>query len=386
MLLTDKTTARWDEKPFVVRVSTDPDRPDPLRAKEALLSSPRCQIAGPGFRAYLNSANNPFESSPSEARLIPLPASLSYVVDGDIIQVRPLTGDLRVIYRRGSEHNSVIVTRDCNNYCLMCSQPPPKTSDTESLPLLWDAIPLMDIDTPGLIFSGGEPTLVCRQLIELIRRAKNFLPHTSLHVLSNGRLLKYLSFAKDIADVQHPDLVIGIPLYSDVAHEHDEIVQATGAFDDTVRGILNLARCSVEVELRIVITRMNYSYLKRFARFVARNFPFCCNVAFMGLEPVGFAKTNMGSLWIDPVDYEGHLNSAVRILESHKVPTSIYNHQLCTLRRELWDYARQSISDWKNIFLDVCQPCSVKHDCCGLFSSATEIHSRVIKPISSLAE
>jgi hypothetical protein len=38
-------------------------------------------------------------------------------------------------------------------------------------------------------------------------------------------MFKYLSFAKDIADVYHPDIVIGIPLYSDAFHEHAEIVQ-----------------------------------------------------------------------------------------------------------------------------------------------------------------
>jgi len=380
MLLTDKTSARWDGNPFVVRVSTDPDRPEPLRAKEALLLSPTCQTASPGFRAYLNSTDLRLQSSKPEAPVIPLPSSLSYLVDGDIVQIRPLTGDLRVIYRKGSRHNSVIVTRECNNYCLMCSQPPNET-DTESASLLWDSIPLMDIDTPGLIFSGGEPSLLGQRFIELIRRAKSFLAHTALHILSNGRLFKYLNFAKDIADVHHPDIVIGIPLYSDVSHEHDEIVQAEGAFDDTVRGILNLARCGVAVELRIVITSMNSASLKRFARFVARNFPFCCNVAFMGLEPVGFAKTNIKSLWVDPVDYESGLNSALCLLEAHNIPASIYNHQLCTLRRDLWRFARQSISDWKNVFLDACQPCAVKHECCGLFSSAAEMHSRAIKTI-----
>jgi len=243
----------------------------------------------------------------------------------------------------------------------------------------------MDIDTPGLIFTGGEPTVLGCKFIELIRRAKNFLPHTALHVLSNGRLFKYLGLARDMADVHHPDIVVGIPLYSDVSQEHDEIVQAKGAFDDTVKGILNLARCGVAVELRIVITSMNCASLKRFARFVARNFPFCCNVAFMGLEPIGFAKTNISSLWVDPVDYESYLDAALCLLESHKVPASIYNHQLCTLRRELWRFARQSISDWKNIFIDECTGCDVRYQCCGFFASSENQHSRAIERIRILS-
>jgi hypothetical protein len=102
----------------------------------------------------------------------------------------------------------------------------------------------------------------------------------------------------------------------------------------------------------------------------------------MGLEPVGFAKSNLASVWIDPADYGECLGAAVRILESHRIPVSLYNHQLCTISPELWRYARQSISDWKNIFIDVCEGCGVKHQCCGFFASGVDVHSRAIKPIS----
>ena len=149
----------------------------------------------------------------------------------------------------------------------------------------WEAIPLMDISTRELMFSGGEPTLLGRRLVELIRRVKCFLPQTGLHILSNGRLFRYLTFAQELAAIHHQDLVLGIPIYSDVSHEHDFIVQAKGAYDETIKGILNLARCGLQVEIRVVITRVNYKWLPRLAGFIARNLPFSCNIAFMGLEP-----------------------------------------------------------------------------------------------------
>jgi His-Xaa-Ser system radical SAM maturase HxsC len=232
-----------------------------------------------------------------------------------------------------------------------------------------------------LSFTGGEPTLLGRALVDLVQRSKNFLPHTALHLLTNGRQLRYLAFANDIANVHHPDLILGIPIYSDVSHEHDFIVQAEGAFDETVKGILNAARCGLQVELRIVITSLNFKVLPRLAEFIARNFPFSCNVALMGLEPIGFGKTNLKMVWVDPVDYAEYLRSAVCCLQSHRVPVSVYNQQLCTLAPELWSVARQSISDWKNMFLDACQQCSVQHRCCGFFASASEAHSRGITPV-----
>jgi His-Xaa-Ser system radical SAM maturase HxsC len=330
---------------------------------------------------YISLEGSPTSFS-NDAHIVALPSTLSYVQDGDIMTVRPMTGDLRVMYRRASHHNSLMVTPACNNLCVMCAQPPQRAND-EVFRLVWDAIPLMDIDTPELVLSGGEPTLLGGQLVQLIRRLKSYLPSTSIHVLTNGRRLKFLTFAQDIAGVRHSDLVLGIPLYSDVSHEHDFVVQARGAFDETVRGILNLARCGLRVELRIVITKLNFEWLPRISRFISRNFPFVCNVAFMGLEPVGLAKGNLRDVWIDPADYSTLLEDAVQELEWHRIPVSVYNHQLCTVSPALWDDSRQSISDWKNVFLPECQGCAVRHRCCGFFASGTEVHSRAIKPVVS---
>src|SRR5208337_1901568 len=225
MILSDKTTCRWNATPFVVRVSTDLLRPEPLRTSEALLVRSECLAYPPGFRAYFGTAAASSELPHGvDTPLISLPESLSYLGDGDIVVVRPTTGDLRVLYRRTARHNSFLVTQACNSFCLMCAQPPVKHAADDCADMLWEAIPLMDINTPEIPFTGGEPTLLGRRLVELIRRIKNFLPHTSLHILSNGRLLRFLAFAQDIAEVCHSDLVLGIPLYSDVSRPNLEVV------------------------------------------------------------------------------------------------------------------------------------------------------------------
>jgi len=160
------------------------------------------------------------------------------------------------------------------------------------------------------------------------------------------------------------------------------VVQARGAFDETVHGLLNLARCGLRVELRVVITKINFEWLLRISRFISRNFPFVSNVAFMGLEPVGLANGNLREVWIDPADYGTQLEEAVQELRWHRIPVSVYNHQLCTISPTLWDVSHQSISDWKNIFFPQCEGCAVRHRCCGFFASGTEVHSRAIKPFA----
>ena len=62
---------------------------------------------------------------------------------------------------------------------------------------------------------------------------------------------------------------------------------------------MNLARYGVKLELRFVIHKLNSERLAAFARFVARNLPFVGHVALMGLELVGYARSNLEALWID---------------------------------------------------------------------------------------
>ena len=49
--------------------------------------------------------------------------------------------------------------------------------------------------------------------------------------------------------------MVGIPVYAPEAGLHDFVVQATGAFEETIHGILNLAALGQRVEIRIVIQK-----------------------------------------------------------------------------------------------------------------------------------
>jgi His-Xaa-Ser system radical SAM maturase HxsC len=383
-----RTRSAWDSDPFVVRVTTAATRPEPYRALEALILND-VNPAVPGFKAYLhleNASKSPVVVEGSLKPIVELPSSLSYLTNGDIVRVDPRNGHIRVLYRKNSRFNSLLVTQRCNSMCVMCSQPPRDAEDGHLVKGILEAIPLMDVNTPELVITGGEPTLLQDDLLGVVRCCASYLPHTCVLLLSNGRFFAYVTYCQALSEIQHPGLTIGIPLYSCVSHEHDFIVQVRGAFEQTIRGIMNLGRCCQRIELRVVIHRLNYQRLAELAEFITRNFPFVAHVALMGMEPTGYAKANLDQLWVDPIVYGSLLREAVGQLSRHHVRTSIYNHQLCTLHPDLWRYARQSISDWKDIFLDECGACSVRGQCCGFFASAASHHSSAVKAITSRVE
>jgi His-Xaa-Ser system radical SAM maturase HxsC len=158
-------------------------------------------------------------------------------------------------------------------------------------------------------------------------------------------------------------------------------VQADGAFDETVSGILNLKRKRLLVEIRVVVHKQTYARLPDLARFIARNLTFVDQVVFMGLEMTGFTRANLGQLWIDPTDYQPQLTEAVQFLDNSGMKVGVYNHQLCITDRRLWKFAKRSISDWKNEFMEECNDCAVRDECAGFFSSARFKYSDHIQPI-----
>ena len=355
-------------EPFIARIAESGSAHD---THEVLVVRGDEPVSGNGFRCVLRIGK-------PRADEIPIPNTLEYLSAGDIVRVNRHAGEIRVLYRRSSPHNVLFFTERCNSRCLMCSQPPRVINDGYLVEEILEAIPLMSPNTRELCITGGEPTLLGKKFMEVLESTKRWLPKTRLHVLSNGRLFSP-EFTCRMAAIRHPDLMIGIPLYSDVASKHDFVVQAKGAFDETLRGIMNLERCKQRVEIRFVIHKQTFGRLPQTARFIARNIPFVDQVALMGLEMMGFTKTNLDALWIDPVEYQPQLREAVSELSGSHLKVMIYNHQLCILDRELWPFARRAISDWKNIYVAECQQCTLRTDCGGFFASAPVRYSSHIK-------
>lgn len=333
------------------------------------------------YRALLS--HEPLDSPP----MIPSVHSLresDHLRDGDIVVLDAQSGMVRSLYRPYEEHHHLFVTERCNSNCLMCSQPPKDRDDTDALTARnLELIDLIQAPPPYLTITGGEPTLLGDRLFALIGRLKDAMPGTELHMLTNGRSLAWPEYARRFAAVGHPNISLGIPLYADVADVHDYVVQARGAFDQTVMGFHQAARHGIRVEVRVVLHKLTIPRLARLAEYIYRNLTFVEHIALMGLEYTGYTPRNIEELWIDPYDYRRELEEAVQFLALRRMPVSIYNHQLCTLPPSLWRYARKSISDWKQLYLPQCADCAVKDGCGGFFQWAVKKHSAHIRPIAT---
>lgn len=272
-----------------------------------------------------------------------------------------------------SNDNTLFVTEQCNNHCIMCCQPPKRKDDIdrlfrENIRMIRTAPKELKV----LGISGGEPTLLGDKLFELIAEIRQFLPDTSIHLLSNGRAFADQGFTHRLKTIAGDRVCVGVPFHSDYPGDHDMIAGAKGAYVETMLGLYTLASEGIEIELRIVLNRLNYSRLPLMSEFIGKNLPFVHWVAFMGMEKTGLAVRNLNKIWIEPQEYITELTEAVQRLYDWDIDTAIYNIPLCLLPKKYHQFAEQSISDWKVKYQPCCAGCALKDRCCGSFATSTE--------------
>lgn len=302
--------------------------------------------------------------------------------EGDVVVINK-QGEIIFVYEISSNHNALMATERCNHRCIMCPQPP-ILQEKDKTPFNLKLISLFDRSTQEIGITGGEPTLIGDNLFTLINHIKKELPRTAVSILSNGVKFADKEYAMKLAKCRHHDLQIDIPLFSDIAEEHNRIVGAK-TFYKTVQGLYNLALFRQRIGLRIVVHKQTYKRLPQFADFIYHNFPFVVQVAFMQMETTGLAKENFEELWIDPYDYNKELREAVLLLADRGMKPYIYNAQLCVLSEDIRCYAQQSISDWKDIYIEECEGCALKGQCAGFFESNRQAHSLHIKKIEHIS-
>lgn len=280
---------------------------------------------------------------------------------------------------KGSNNNIIYVTSCCTNRCIMCCQPPLDEDDSSyhynrNINLIDTANP----ETDYVCITGGEPTLSGDLLFDYMHRIWDKMPHSSIHLLTNGRSFANANYVEKFMLKAKGKLFIGIPLHSDNYADHDAIAGSKGSFYETLKGLHNLGILGFEIELRVIILKQNYKRLDKIAEFITRNLPFVAQVSFMGLEVIGYAEKNYSKIWVDSDRFSDNLKSAIDILDQSHVQVRVFNIPHCLLPVTLWSFACKSISEWKKTNFNVCNKCSMIDDCCGLFSTSKILNINLI--------
>jgi His-Xaa-Ser system radical SAM maturase HxsC len=291
-------------------------------------------------------------------------ASDELPLDGDVLMILPGQPSAHRLIRATSMHNTLLITEQCDQLCVMCSQPPKKHHLD-----FFDQFAIAAKLAPSGAYigiSGGEPLLHKARLFEFLASSAVARPDLRFHVLTNAQHLE----AEDMKclDEIGPERVLwGIPLYASDSKLHDEIVGKPGAFHRLERNLAFLMRAGALVELRTVVMQQNWGFLPDLANFVANRLPFVSVWALMQLERIGYGRMNWRNTFKDTSTEFSALKSAINMAVAKGVEVALYNFPLCSVPPDYRQFAPSTISDWKRKFLHVCRECSSRSACGGFF-------------------
>jgi His-Xaa-Ser system radical SAM maturase HxsC len=292
--------------------------------------------------------------------------SADYSFDGDIFLFIPEHQLANRIIRRNSKHNTILFTEQCDERCVMCSQPPREVDDRWLVSLYAEAIILAD-EGVRIGISGGEPTLYKEELFNLLEQSAEKRPDLSFHILTNAQHFK-LEDRERLKNLHNKiEILWGVPLYSSIGSEHDEIVNKLGAFDSLIENLYILASSGGAIELRTVLMKKNFTGLPFLAKFLTNNCRFIAFWAIMSIEPTGYAKSSRDELFFDHSQFFVPVGNAIDIAKLHHIRVALYNFPLCSVPSAYRNHCVDSISDWKKKYLKVCDPCKEKDNCAGFF-------------------
>lgn len=289
------------------------------------------------------------------------------------------------VYEHGSIDNTIVLSEKCNSSCIMCpySDNFRKNAVNVSPERIIDEINYISSYPEHLTITGGEPTLIGEGLFEIMSLLNNRFPDTAYLFLTNGRIFSDEAYFNRFAQTIPNDICFAIPIYGDSPETHDRITRADGSFSEAVMGMQRLMKSDIKVEIRIVVSRLNYNNLANIARFICKYLNRAFVVNFVGLEMCGNAARNREEVWVDYFDAFLHMKDAIDILCRKNINVGIYNFPLCSVAEEYWHLCKNSISGYKIVYYEQCEGCAVREMCGGIFRSTFILEKPEVKPVIS---
>lgn len=303
--------------------------------------------------------------------------------EGDVLDIN----ESGIIYRWYSATDGdagIATTAICNSNCIMCpaSDGERHQNNAPTIQQLEEVIRHMPRDLWHFTVTGGEPTLIGEdEFIDFIKYIDERLPSAKLLLLTNGRTLGDKEFFRKFATIMPQNMRIAIPIHGSTSEKHDRITRAVGSFKQTMRGITNLLNIQAEVEIRIVISKLNCEDILNIAKLIVDSFPNITIVHFVGLEMRGNCVVYPNEVLISYQEAFVKSKPAINYLIRHGVDVALYNFPYCMIEKGYWPIAQKSISPYKSMFYNECNNCKLKEECCGIFLSTMNYYKPTVYPI-----
>lgn len=330
----------------------------------------------------------------SDEEIVLLPDEVVLSKDNiDVDQLRQFNNyDVLEIWEKGvvnrryndkSDDNFFFVTGSCNSNCVMCPSPDvtrknvPETNVSDLIELA-KHIPS---DAPHLTITGGEPFLVGERIFPFIQYLKDSFPITEFLFLTNGRVFAIEKYLQKFVESVPCNSVVAIPVHGSCDSVHDSITRADGSFKQTKRGIKQLLKNNIRVEIRLVVSQLNIDDFDKIADLIISQFKGIEYVSVIAMEMTGNARVNKELVWIPYREAFDLIADSLKKLIENGVDVKLYNFPICTVQKPFWTLCEKSISENKVRFAESCDACKYKAACGGVFAGTFQLERDELKAI-----
>ena len=322
--------------------------------------------------------------SNSEGATIPIDhkEKLCQLDNYDVVAVFP-NGRVFQLYDDSTNNNVFFTSDKCNSNCIMCptGEFSRRNGEISSSERLIDLAKHIPSDTDHITITGGEPFMMGKDIFPFFKFLKNKFLNTEFLLLTNGRALSIPSYCHFLQESIPNNILFGIPVHAASEKLHDYITQAPGSFRQTIYGINNLLALQMQVEIRIVISRINKDDIRNLANLIVREFSGVDHVCLMAMEMTGNAYHNREQVWIPYKQAFNSIKDAINTLIKYGIDVRLYNFPLCTVDSAYWTLCRKSITPSKIRYTENCNRCRMINACGGLFSGTFNLEMNELEPI-----
>lgn len=219
-------------------------------------------------------------------------------------------------------------------------------------------------------FNGGEPTLR-KDVFKILDYTNKVKSNVEVGLISNARIFSNKANVDRLKELSMSNFKVVTSIYGHDAKLHDAITRTPGSFEQQIDGIKNLISEEFNVELRIIINKINSSHLDKMADFISNNFENgnFIQVVFVNMKIYGIALDNKDLVTYRVKDIVENLKSAVEILDSKGFKVALYHFPFCVIPKELWKFVKGVTAEESEIsFVDDCEFCIKRSECSGIWN------------------
>lgn len=271
----------------------------------------------------------------------------------------------------------VNLTYKCNNRCVSCIMPTRNLQGEKSLKQIKIETNEILKNSGHIEFNGGEPTLN-KDLFRILHYTNEKKENVEVALITNARIFSILDYVNKLNSLNLKNFKIVTTLYGHKKEIHDGITRTPCSFEQQIKAIKNLINKRIQIELRIVINKLNYKYLDKIAQFIIENFnrEDFLSVIFISMKIIGEAYKNRRIVVYKISDAIPHISKAAERLTEKKFKVGLFHLPHCVLPRKLWNLSGGITAERSEIcFLPFCKNCTKKEKCSGIWKSYIEVFS-----------